>query len=166
MMPQNARWWGIHSGESGEAEALFMSGNMALDGVAVGDLSTLPNSSGAFKVRARRAYAEEAEKTIEQWAGQWRRFVHEVNLGEKVVYKSKVSNSVHLGQITGDYQFAPTPDCDFAHTRSVRWVSSRCSTELPSHLQKQVALPNGLWELTTYAAELLAFFESSSKGAT
>lgn len=164
MMPQNTKWWGIHAGESGEAEAMFMSGNMALDGLAVGDLSTLPNTPEAFKVRARKAYPEEAEKTIEQWAGQWRRFVHEVSSGEMVVYKSKVSNSVHLGQITGDYLFAPKPDCDFAHVRSVRWATSRCSTELPSHLKKHVALPNGLWELTTYAAELLAFFESSSKG--
>ncbi len=157
--------WGIHAGDSGEADALFLSGFVALDGAAMGDIASIPDEPAAFKQRARAAFPSEPEKTIEQWAGQWRRFVHEAEKGDWIAYKSKPTGVVHLGRLSGPYSFEPQPDLDHAHLRPVRWVGSCAATTMPPHLQKAVARPNGFYELTDYKADLLGAFPGAEEKA-
>lgn len=165
MSEHEPRVWGIHAGERGEADALFLRGFVALDGAAMGDLASIPDESAAFKYRARAVYPTEAEKTIEQWAGQWRRFVYEAQQGDWIAFKSKPTGMVHLGRITGGYSFAPQPELDHAHLRAVRWAGSCDASALPLHLQKAVARPNGFYELTDYKADLLATFPGAQEKA-
>lgn len=150
--------WGIHAGDSGEADALFLSGFVALDGAAMGDLASIPDEPAAFKQRARAAFPNVAEKTIEQWAGQWRRFVHEADEDHWIAYKSQPTGTVHLGRISGPYSFTPQPGLDHAHLRPVVWVAARSASAMPAHLQKAVSLPGGFYELTNYKADLFSTF--------
>lgn len=165
MKQQNSKCWGIHAGDRGEADALFLRGFVALDGTDMGDLAVIPDELIAFKHRARTVYPDEAEKAIEQWAGQWRRFVYEAKQGDWIAYKSKPTGVVHLGRLGGPYSFEPQPDLDHAHLRPVRWVGSCDAATMPPHLQKAVALPRGFYELTDYGADLLAAFPGSEDKA-
>lgn len=158
MSEHDPRVWGIHAGDSGEADALFLRGFVALDGAAMGDLSAIADDPAAFKGRARSVFPSDAEKTIEQWAGQWRRFVYEAQEGDWIAYRSKPTGTVHLGQIDGPYSFAPQPGLDHAHLRPVAWVRACSAAAMPAHLQKAVALPGGFYELTDYKADLLSAF--------
>jgi restriction system protein len=158
MSDAESKVWGIHAGDSGEADALFLRGFVALDGTAMGDLASIPDEPAAFKQRARAAFPNEVEKTIEQWAGQWRRFVYEAKQGDWIAYKSKPTGVVHLGRIAGTYAFEPQLGLDHAHLRQVQWIGACPTLTMPAHLQKAVALPNGFYELTDYRADLLASF--------
>lgn len=147
--------WGIHAGDSGEADALFLRGFVALDGAIMGDLAAIPDEPAAFKQRARCVYPDDAEKSIEQWAGQWRRFVYEAHEGDWIAYKSKHTGVVRIGRLSGPYSFEPQPDLDHAHQRPVQWVGSCNVTTMPPDLQRAVARPNGFYELTDYKDDLL-----------
>jgi restriction system protein len=155
MSEVEPRVWGIHAGESGEADALFLRGFVALDGAAMGDLDSIADDAAAFKQRACVVFPKDAERTIAQWAGQWRRFVYEAEEGDWIVYKSKSTGIVHLGRLCGPYSFEPQPDLDHAHLRPVQWIGSCEASTMPPHLKKAVGLPGGFCELTDYKADLL-----------
>src|SRR5579862_8424066 len=97
--------WGIHAGKTGAADSLFLRKNfIAIGWSKVGDLSKIRADRESFKAKVSQCYPDAAPGAIPNWAGQMFRFVHEMKLGDFVVYPSKQTREVHIGKIEGLYK--------------------------------------------------------------
>ena len=65
----------------------------------MGDLSALKPDRDAFKARVASVYPEAKPGAIPNNAGQLFRFVHEMKLGDFVVYPSKRDRQIHLRRV-------------------------------------------------------------------
>ena len=151
--------WGIRSGERDEAHELFMRGFAALDTASLGDLSRLGPDRVSFKQVFRTACPDESDGAINQWAGQYLRFVHEVATGDLFVYPSKTTGLLHLGRTTGTYRFDPHTGNDYAHVRPITWLAQASADSLPVSTQKGVGTGSAFFSLRDYPEVLGVFGE-------
>lgn len=94
--PNDRTIWGIHAGATGDAHALFHNYDcIALGWEAFGDLSKLPPNRDGFKAEYNRLYPGEKPMNVAVSAGQLFRFIHEMRLGDLVIYPSKVDKLIH-----------------------------------------------------------------------
>src|SRR5258708_7832419 len=90
--------WGIHAGRTGDANALFLKKNfIALGWSEMGDLSKLRPDREAFKAKVAKCWPDWKPAKIPNSAGQLFRFVHEMKVGDIVVYPSKQNRHVNIG---------------------------------------------------------------------
>jgi restriction system protein len=115
------RLWGIHNDhpELGLVEAGFVS--VGWD--ELGDLAVLDGNRDAFKFALRKAYPEYKEGAVPVAAGVLYRFVHEMKVGDLVLYPYKPDSTLAFGRITGDYRCEPSADLH-RHRRDVEWLDS------------------------------------------
>ncbi len=98
--------WGIHGGRTGDADSLFLKNNViALGWVKIGDLSKIPADRESFKIQLAEKYPDKKPGAIRVDAGQLYRFVHEVQIGNFVVYPSKVDHKIPIGKIESLYKY-------------------------------------------------------------
>ena len=117
--------WGIRDGRDGEAAALFERGYVAVGWLA-GDLANLPPTREAFKERLAKEYPRFEPGTISANGGVLYRFVHELNVGDAIVYRPKLKMVVMLGRITGPYEYSTElehlVEPGWAHLRRTQWL--------------------------------------------
>ena len=101
--------WGIHAGKTGDAETLFLKRNyIALGWSKIGDLGQLPAQREAFKTHFIARFPDKKPGAVPIDAGQLFRFVHEMQVGDLVAYPSKNDRQIHIGEITGGYEYKPS----------------------------------------------------------
>lgn len=68
----------------------------------------------------------EAEKLgrARNWAGQIWPIAHEMKKGDWVILPSKIKSAIHIGEITGDYQFDLKQGNPYYHSRTVNWFAT------------------------------------------
>src|SRR5438105_81589 len=94
--------WGIHAGNTGAADSLFLNMNcIAIGWNEVGDLLKIKNDQETFKEVIRKTYLGIKPGAIPNNAGQLRRFAYEMQPNDLVIYPSKKDRLVHIGRITG-----------------------------------------------------------------
>lgn len=144
------RIWAVRSGSGGQADSIFLDRNqLAINfAEAKDDLSALPPTRGAFKEMFGKSI-EARPASIPIQAGQLYRFVHELSIGDKVIYPRRSDRSLHWGEITGPYVFEADDKIEFPHRRSVRWIS---------RLSRDVFSPGALYEV----GSTLTLFEVKS----
>src|SRR5215218_8037565 len=94
-MVDAAKIWGVHAGRTGDADSLFKKGFVALGWRDMGDLSKLLPSREAFKQRVADVYPTTKAGAIPVEAGQLFRFVHEAQVGDLLVHRSKIDKQIH-----------------------------------------------------------------------
>lgn len=100
--------WGIHGGSESEADELFRDKNIiAVGWPKIGDLSKHTDRE-AYKSSYQKSYPGDTIGAIRNAAGIFYRFVHEMKIGDMIVYPSRPTNVVYIGKVTGEYQFAPS----------------------------------------------------------
>lgn len=132
--------WGLHHRGAHE----FVSeGRIAVGWPDAGDLTDLPPDRDAFKVRMRQSFPDKSEAWVANAAGQLLRFRHVMEVGDLVVYSRKEDRTLNIGEITGEYAFAPRVWERYPNQRLVRWLreampreafSSGCLYEVGSAL--------------------------------
>lgn len=149
--------WGIHGGKTGDADPIFLGAKqVALGWHELSDLSLLAASRDAFK--------QELEKVMPGWkpgyypnaAGQLYRFVHEMKKGDIVVYPSKLDRMMHIGEITGDYQYAAKSSDHYPHRRAVKWLKEFARTKFSQGALYETGSAMSFFQIKTYASEFLA----------
>lgn len=162
-MPANETTvWGIHAGAAGEADDLFLKGNcIAIGWPKVGDLSSLLPDQEAFKARVADAYPERGG-AIPVWAGVLRRFVHEMQQGDFVVYPSKRDRQVHIGRVDGPYRHDPSAHSHYANSRPVKWLRAVPRTDFTQGALYEIGSAVTLFQVRTYADEFLAALEGKA----
>lgn len=161
MATRDRNVWGIHAGKTGDAENLFFKQNVvALGWHQMGDLNVISPDRSAFRSAIAKTYPESKPGAIPVEAGQLYRFVHEMKIGDLVAYPSKRDRLIHIGEVTGNYQYNSETESRYPHRRSVKWLR-----ELPRTYFKQGTLYGigsamSFFSLEDYADE----FESAVQG--
>jgi restriction system protein len=159
----DAIFGGIHAGSRGQAEELFLQKNVvALGWAELGDLLKLPPKREAYKRRIRDLRTDIKPGAIPGQAGLYFRFAQEVKLGDIMLYPSKRDRMVHVGKVTGAYQYAPMTDAEFAHIRFVEWLGSFPRTQFTQGALWEIGSAISFLQVKNYAHEFLTALENKS----
>ncbi|MGI6350889.1 MAG: restriction endonuclease [Armatimonadota bacterium] len=152
--------WGIHGGETGDADALFLRHRViALGWSRIDDLSGLPADRDAFKARVSQAYPEDRAGAVPVNAGQLFRFVHEMGVDDVVVYPSKVDKQIHIARVRGAYHYSQKWVQPYGHRREVEWLASAPRTSFTQGALHEIGSGMSLFRIRRYAGEFLAVME-------
>ncbi len=157
-----ARIWAVRAGGNGQGESIFLDRNqIALNFVeAVADVSDLPATRTAFKEMFGQS-SDAKPSAIPIQAGQLYRFVHELSIGDFVIYPRRADRSLHWGEITGPYVFDPGDSIEFAHRRAVRWIAKKSRDVFSQGALYELGSTLTLFEVKSFAGEFRQKFESA-----
>ncbi len=149
--------WGIHGGRSGDADGIFLKKEqVALGWQEMPDLASLSASRNAFKQKVEEALPGRKVGYYPVAAGQLFRFVHEMQVGDLVIYPSKRDKRVHMGEVTGAYQYVTKSSDDYPHRRSVKWLKDFPRTKFTQGALYEIGSAMSFFQVKTYADEFLA----------
>lgn len=147
-------FWCVRGGAMGEADHLFLKDrHIAVGWSAVGDLSKLPPDKEAFKQAVAQAYPEAKPGAIPVHAGVLYRFVHEMKLGDPVVYPSKIDGHFHLGRIEGGFEYNSSRSAQFPNQRKVTWMKAVPRTGFSLGALAEANSAVTLFQIRSYAHE-------------
>jgi restriction system protein len=111
--------WLARAGQHGEHEAKFLNtGKIYLTWSGLRrDLSQLATKQALQQV-LRETYPDAGKGRIINHSGQIWTFTHEMRPGDWVVVPSKRKPAIHIAEITGPYEFDPTADAPYFHSRA------------------------------------------------
>ena len=114
MNVEEKRVWGIHTLN----DSLFLTKNLiAIGWREFGDLTKVANSREAFKEHYAEVYPDAKKGQIPTSSGMLFRFLHEVQMGDYVVFPSKMDRKINIGIIESDYYYE---DSDGNHRKGKR----------------------------------------------
>ena len=113
------------------------------------DAGLLPAARDAFKEAFARAAPAARPGSIPISAGQLYRFVHEMRIGDNVLYPRKSDRTVRWGEVVEPYVYDSEDMPEFGHRRGVRWLGK---------LSRDAFSQGALYEL----GSALTFFEVKS----
>jgi restriction system protein len=130
------RMWGIHS----QNDSILLDQNViAIGWPEMGDLGCIENSREAFKEKYSQVYPDASKGSVGNSAGMLYRFCHEIQVGDYVVFPSKMPRQINLGTIEGDYSYVP--NSMYPHQHKVKWVK---------HLPRTAFTQGALYELGAF----------------
>src|SRR5690606_23776457 len=98
------RVWGIHTMD----DSLFLHEDViAIGWKDMGDLKQIGSNRDAFKKHYEEVYPDAKKGAIANGAGMLYRFVYEVQVGDYIVFPSKIDRQINIGTVEGDYTFNP-----------------------------------------------------------
>jgi restriction system protein len=128
--------WLVRAGSHGEYEQKFLQEKrvyVTWDTLNV-NLASLSKRDELVNEMTER-YPDAKPKAILNWVSQVWPFAQVMNIGDWVVLPSKSQPVVYIGEITGDYHFAPEGPDPFFHWRPVKWFGM----EIPrSHFSQDI----------------------------
>jgi restriction system protein len=155
--------WGIHGGRLGAADSLFLNQNVvALGWTEMPDLSTLKPNRDGFKSAVAKTYPDAKPGAIPNNAGQLYRFVHEMQIGDLIVYPSKIDRHVHIGIVEGPYRYNAAASDGFPHQRAVRWLKDPPRTRFTQGALYEIGSAMTFFQVRNYADEFRAVVEGKS----
>lgn len=73
----------------------------------MGDLSLIQVDRDAFKEKYTEVYPDAKKGKIANGDGMLYRFTHEVEIGDYVVFPSKIDRQINIGVVEGVYEYHP-----------------------------------------------------------
>ena len=154
------RVWGIHTMD----DFLFLNQSvMAIGWEKMGDLSLIPNSRESFKRSYVKTYPEAKKGSIATSAGMLYRFVNEVQVGDYVVFPSKVDRMINLGMVESEYYF-DTNTSLYPNRRKVTWLRHLPRTAFSQGALHEVGSALSFFQVKNYADEYLKALDKDFKG--
>ncbi len=154
-----ANVWGIHTKD----DYLFLNNNViAIGWKEFGDLSKIDNSREAFKEHYEDVYPDVKRGSIATGAGMLYRFIHEMQIGDYIIYPSKVNREINIGSVQGEYVFDNTA-AEYVQQRSVKWIKSFPRTVFSQGALYEVGSAMSLFSVKNYADEYLAALDKDFK---
>ncbi|NUM47831.1 MAG: restriction endonuclease [Anaerolineales bacterium] len=155
----NNTLWGIHAGATGEADSLFIKKKViALGWPEVGDLSKIPANREAFKSAVAVAYPNIKKGAIPVYGGLLFRFVHEMKIGDVVIYPSKIDRQIHIGGVEGEYQYQ-SDSSGYPNQRAVKWLKTFPRTQFTQGALYEIGSAVTLFQVKNYADEFNSVLE-------
>ena len=158
--------WGIHGGKTGDAESLMLNKKvMAIGWKDFGGFSGL-ESREAFKEKYAEVYPSKGSRHIATCAGQLFRFLHEVQVGDIVVFPVRRDRQVHIGEIVGEYKYQPAVDENYPNHRAVKWLKQLPRTSFSQGSLYEMGSAMSLFQIKSYADEVIALLEGKESETT
>ncbi len=166
---ETRRIWGVRAGSFGQADHIFLDLNQiaisfAQDG---GDVSHLPATRGAFRLAigdSLERRARSTERPGPTQANQLFRFVHEMRIGDTVLYPRKSDRTLRWGEITGPYVFDRERSLEFAHRRTVIWRGKLSRDVFTQGALYEIGSVLTLFEVKSFADEFERKFQAARGG--
>lgn len=154
MSAQNTTVWGIHMGAHVGSDPIDKA-YVAIGWEELGDLSHLPKDREAFKSKLAATYPLAKPGAIPVQAGVLYRFVHELNIGDLVIYPSKSDRLVNIGKITGDYFYDGTAQHEYPNRRPVQWLAHLPRDQISQAALYEIGSAVTLFAVKNYTQEFL-----------
>jgi len=151
--------WGIHAGSEGEADSLFIRDKViAIGWRAIGDLCKYKDRE-EFKKQLERAYKSMSVGAIRNTAGIFWRFVHEIKTGDMVIYPSKRSKRIYIGEVKSEYKYRPEANEGYVNQRDVDWKGNYPRTTFRQAALYEIGSALALFQVKNYPDEFIAALE-------
>lgn len=161
---ENQAMWGMHAGRTSQAKDIFLKKNrLAIGSPNMNNLSKLAPNREAFKESFAENHPNVKKGAIPVHAGTLFRFVHEVQVGDFVIYPSKDDRMVHIGKITGAYEYNPIISPQYPHQRPVKWLASYPRTKFSQGALYEIGSAVTLFQVKNYADEFENVLEGKSE---
>ena len=159
MANEEKKLWGIHTAD----DKLFLHDNViAIGWREIGDLSKIDASREAFKARYIEMIPDAKKGSIATCSGMLYRFIHEVQIGDYVVFPSKSDRQVNLGIVEGEYNFVEDAH-QYVQQRKVKWLKHLPRTAFSQGALYEIGSALTFFLVKNYADEFLTALESSGK---
>lgn len=162
---EEKRVWGIHTKD----DNLFLKENViALGWQQIGDLSLIVPDRESFKEKYIAAYPDAKKGSIPTGVGMLFRFCHEVQIGDYIIYPSKIDRMINIGEVTGGYKYVPEAN-EYVQQRSVKWLKHVPRMSFSQGALYEIGSAMSFFMVKNYADEFLAaldkgFAKSISEG--
>lgn len=154
-MADEIRMWGIHTKD----DSLFLNGNViAIGWREMGDLSALSPTRDAFRDKYVDVYPDAKKGSIGTGAGMLYRFLYEIQVGDYIVFPSKIDRMINIGKVEGDYQFV-SDAVEYVQQRKVRWLKHLPRTAFSQGALYEVGSALTLFAVKNYPDEFLHALE-------
>jgi restriction system protein len=152
--------WGIHAVVQ-EENSFLQNGIIKIGWKDMGDLSKLQTSREAFKIAHQSTYFGAKKGSTSTTVGMLYRFVHEVRIGDCVVFPSKTNRQINIGVVESEYLYEG--GVGFPNQRKVRWIKSLPRTAFSQGALYEIGSALTLFSIKNYADEFLAAIDSNHK---
>ena len=159
MANEEKRIWGIHTKD----DNLFLKDNLiAIGWREMGDLSKIETNRDAFKKKYTATYPDAKKGSIATGAGMLYRFCHEAQVGDYVVFPSKINREVNIGVVEGAYIY-DSSQFDYVQTRKVKWLKHLPRTAFSQGALYEIGSAMSFFTVKNYADEFMAVFDKGFK---
>lgn len=159
MSDEDKRIWGIHTKD----DNLFLRrGVIAIGRKNMGDLSLIQADRDSFKEKYAETYPNAKKGSVATGAGMLYRFAHEVEIGDYVVFPSKIDRQINIGVIEGGYEYHPEA-AEYVHQRKVKWLKHLPRTSFSQGALYEVGSAMSFFTVKNYADEYLAALDKGFK---
>jgi len=159
MANEEKRIWGIHTKD----DNLFLKDNLiAIGWREMGDLSKIESNRDAFKEKYTATYPDAKKGSIATGAGMLYRFCHEAQVGDYVVFPSKINREVNIGVVEGAYIY-DSSQFDYVQTRKVKWLKHLPRTAFSQGALYEIGSAMSFFTVKNYADEFMAVFDKDFK---
>jgi restriction system protein len=146
--------WTMRAGEKGSADDYFVNRNIVvLKGQGFEDLNQIESTRQAFYQVYSSKNPDVSRSAIAGIGGKFYRFVHEMKIGEFVLYPSLKNRMVYCGEIMGKYKF-DHEDKEFPHQREIRWITSFPKKNLSKKAQYELGAARTLYKYKNNIKEI------------
>jgi len=153
------RVWGIHTKD----DNLFLHNDViAIGWKSIGDLSEINASRDAFKEKYENTYPDAKKGSIATGAGMLYRFIHEVQIGDYIVYPSKIDRQINIGMVEGEYTYVDDA-VEYVQQRKVKWLKHLPRTAFSQGALYEIGSAMSFFTVKNYADEYMAAMDKTFK---
>lgn len=151
--------WGIHT----QDDNLFLKNNViAIGWKSFGNLTIPKASREAFKEHYENSYPGTKKASVATSAGMLFRFMHEMKIGDYIIFPSKSNRQINIGIVEGEYEFVCLSS-EYVHQRKVKWLKHLSRTSFSQGALYEVGSALTLFLVKNYADEYLEKLNKESK---
>lgn len=159
MADDEKRIWGIHTKD----DNMFLQRDViAIGWKEMGDLSKIEASRDAFKEKYLQVYPDAKKGSVANGAGMLYRFACEVQVGDYVVFPSKIDRMINLGVIEGGYKY-DADAAEYVQQHKVKWLKHIPRTAFSQGALYEVGSAMSFFTIKNYADEYLAALDKGFK---
>lgn len=153
------RVWGIHTRD----DLLFLNNNViAIGWSKLGDLSKIAPDREAFREKMTSIYPDSKKQAIATNTGQVYRFVHEIQIGDYVVFPSKIDRMINIGIVDGGYTHS-TDTNEYVNQRKVKWLKHLPRMSFSQGALYELGSAMTLFMIKNYSDEYLSALDKDFK---
>lgn len=159
MADDEKRIWGIHTKDD---NMFLQQGVIAIGWKGMGDLSKIGATREEFKERYLEVYPDAKKGSIANGAGMLYRFAHEVQVGDYVVFPSKIDRQINIGTIESGYEY-DADAAEYVQQHKVKWLKHIPRTAFSQGALYEVGSVMSFFTVKNYADEYLAALDKGFK---
>lgn len=152
MGSDEKRIWGIHTKDD---DLFLQKGVIAIGWKDMGDLGKIEADRDAFKEHYIKVYPYAKKGSVANCAGMLYRFAHEVQVGDYVVYPSKIDRMINIGVVESGY-FHDGDAVEYVQQHKVKWLKHLPRTAFSQGALYEIGSALTFFAVKNYADEYLA----------